>query len=57
MVAHVNGVYLTGVARLEERLIVLLDLSRVLAVEEIDQLNDWQASDDLSQVPGNESDG
>ncbi len=34
MVAQVNGVYLTGVAHDGERLVVLLDLSRVLAVEE-----------------------
>ena len=43
MVAQVNGVYLTGVAHFRSRLIVLLDLSRVLTVQEIDQLDAWQA--------------
>lgn len=43
MVAQVNGVYLTGVARVGGRLTVLLDLSRVLTVEETDQLGAWQA--------------
>lgn len=42
MVAQVNGVYLTGVAQHRNRLIILLDLSRVLTVQEIDQLEDWQ---------------
>ena len=43
MVAQVNGVYLTGVAHYEERLVVLLDLSRVLTVEEAAEVNAWQA--------------
>jgi len=53
MVAQVNGVYLTGVAQHEGRLVVLLDLGQVLTVEEaaetfasLDQAtNDWQAQD------------
>lgn len=45
MVAQVNGVYLTGVAHHRNRVIVLLDLSRVLTVQEIDQLDAWQASE------------
>jgi len=47
MVAQVNGVYLTGVAHYEykdeERLIVLLDLSRVLTVEEVAEMEAWRA--------------
>lgn len=35
MVAEVNGVYLTGVVHHEGRLIVLLDLARILTVEEV----------------------
>lgn len=46
MVAQVNGVYLTGVAHHDERLVVLLDLSRVLTVEEVAEMNDWQAGSD-----------
>ena len=42
MVAQVNGVYLTGVAYHDERLVVLLDLSRVLTVEEVAEMSDWQ---------------
>jgi purine-binding chemotaxis protein CheW len=42
MVAQVNGVYLAGVAhheyKGEERLIVLLDLNRVLTVEEVTEV-------------------
>ena len=43
MVAQVNGVYLTGVAHHEERLIMLLDLSRVLTVEEVAEVEAWQS--------------
>lgn len=46
MVAQVNGVYLTGVAHHEERLIMLLDLSRVLTVEDVAEMNEWQAERD-----------
>jgi len=46
MIAQVNGVYLTGVARGEERLIVLLNLSRVLTVEEVAEMDAWQAKRD-----------
>ena len=46
MVAQVNGVYLTGVAHNEERLTMLLDLSRVLTVEEIGEMDVWQVGRD-----------
>jgi len=42
MVAQVNGVYLTGVTHHQERLVVLLDLSRVLTVEEVAEVEGWQ---------------
>ena len=38
MVAEVSGVYLTGLGRLDDRLIIILDLSRVLSTEEIEEL-------------------
>jgi purine-binding chemotaxis protein CheW len=38
MIADINGVYLTGVARLDHRLLILLDLTRVLTIEEVDAL-------------------
>ena len=41
MVAQVNGVYLTGVTHHEDRLIVLLDLSRLLTVEEAAEVEEW----------------
>lgn len=43
MVAQVNGVYLTGVTHHEDRLIVLLDLSRLLTVEEVAEVEEWEA--------------
>jgi purine-binding chemotaxis protein CheW len=46
MVAQVNGVYLAGVAQHQGRLVVLLDLRRVLSVEELDEMNAWQAGQD-----------
>ncbi len=45
MVAEVNGIYLAGMARTADRLVVLLDLSRVLSVEEAGQLDGWRAGD------------
>jgi len=44
MVAQVNGVYLTGVAHQDERLMVILDLSRVLAAEEVKEMDAWRAA-------------
>jgi purine-binding chemotaxis protein CheW len=49
MVAQVNGLYLTGVARAQDRLIILLNLSTVLTADEADQVNAWQARQDESQ--------
>ena len=46
MVAQVNGVYLTGVAHHEERLTMLLDLSRVLTVEEVAEVDEWRGEND-----------
>ena len=43
MVAQVNGVYLTGVTHHEDHLIVLLDLSRLLTVEEVAEVDEWDA--------------
>lgn len=42
MVAQVNGIYLTGVAHHEERLTMLLDLSRVLTVEQVAEVEAWR---------------
>jgi len=54
MVAQVNGVYLTGMAHHEyedeERLIVLLDLSRVLTVEEATEIETWRAKNEVRGV-------
>jgi len=38
MVAQISGVYLTGLGRLDDRLIIILDLSRVLTPEEVKEL-------------------
>lgn len=38
MVAEISGVYLTGLGRLDDRLIIFLDLSRVLTTEEVGEL-------------------
>ena len=38
MVAEISGVYLTGLGRLDDRLIIILDLSRVLTTEEVEDL-------------------
>lgn len=46
MVAQVNGVYLTGVAQHQGRLVVLLDLERVLTVQELAEMETWQADQD-----------
>ena len=46
MVAQVNGIYLTGVAHHEERLTMLLDLSRVLTVEEVAEMDEWRGEND-----------
>ena len=54
MVAQVNGVYLTGVAHYEyeneKRLVVLLDLSRVLTVEEVAEMEAWSAENETGNV-------
>jgi len=39
MIAEINGVYLTGVGRLGERLIILLSLAQVLTVQEVAELS------------------
>jgi len=39
MVADINGVYLTGVVQLADRLLVILDLTNVLTMEEVSA---WQ---------------
>ncbi|MDY6877410.1 MAG: chemotaxis protein CheW [Chloroflexota bacterium] len=50
MIAQVNGVYLTGVAHheyeKEKHLTVLLDLSQVLTVEEVAEMETWRAEND-----------
>ncbi|HDN79318.1 MAG TPA: chemotaxis protein CheW [Chloroflexi bacterium] len=38
MVAEISGVYLKGLGRLDNRLIIILDLSRVLSAEEVEEL-------------------
>lgn len=48
MVAQVNGVYLTGVARLEEQPVMVLDLERVLTIDEVAQLSRRQDVDDAA---------
>lgn len=39
MVSDISGVYLTGVATQEDRLFIVLDLSRVLTTEEVTELD------------------
>ena len=39
MVADIGGVYLTGVATQDDRLFIILDLSRVLTTEEVAELD------------------
>ena len=46
MVAEVNGVYLSGVAHYEGKLIVLLDLERILTLEEEREMATWQQARD-----------
>ena len=41
MIADINGVYLTGVAQLDNRLLVILDLANVLTLKEIDSLEEF----------------
>ncbi len=38
MVAEISGVYLTGLGRMDARLVIFLDLSRVLTTEEVEEL-------------------
>ncbi len=38
MIADINGIFLTGVAVYDHRLFVILDLSRILNMEEIEEL-------------------
>ena len=38
MVAEISGVYLTGLGRLDDQLIIILNLSRVLTTEEVEDL-------------------
>ena len=38
MVADINGIYLTGVAQLADRLLIILDLTNVLTLKEINTL-------------------
>ena len=38
MVAEISGVYLTGLGKLDNRLVIILDLSRVLTTEEVEEL-------------------
>jgi len=38
MVAEVSGVYLTGLGKLDDRLIIFLDLNRILSTEEVRKL-------------------
>lgn len=42
MVADINGVYLAGVATQDDRLFIILDLSRVLTTEEITELEEME---------------
>jgi len=39
MVTTVNSSFITGIAKLDERLIILLDLREILLPEEVEQLN------------------
>ena len=43
MVAQVNGVYLTGVAQIDDHVVLLLDLERILSVDEVDEVDNWRA--------------
>ena len=42
---QVDGIYLSGVAHYDGRNVLLLDLGRVLTVDEVNQVNAWQAKD------------
>jgi purine-binding chemotaxis protein CheW len=42
LVAQVNGVYLTGVAQIEENVLLLLDLERILTVDEVGEVATWR---------------
>lgn len=43
--SKINAEYLTGVGKVGNRIIVLLNLTRVLGEEEIDELNDLTSPD------------
>lgn len=49
MIAEVSGAYLRGIARLDERLLVLIDLSKVLSTEDVEAL----AAQDAARTAGN----
>ncbi|MEA3351935.1 MAG: chemotaxis protein CheW [Chloroflexota bacterium] len=49
MAAQVNGVYLEGIAHYRNRLLVLLDLERVLTIEDVDELDKWQTESEHDQ--------
>jgi purine-binding chemotaxis protein CheW len=43
VVSGLQSQYITGVCRIDKRLLILLDFSRILLVEEIKKLNDFKA--------------
>jgi len=43
MVAQVNGVYLTGIAQIDDHVVLLLDLERILSVDEVNEVAHWRA--------------
>ena len=44
LVADVSGAYLRGLARLDDRLLILMDLSRILSAEDVEALATEQAA-------------
>jgi purine-binding chemotaxis protein CheW len=43
MVAQVNGVYLTGIAQVDDHVVLLLDLERILTVDEVGKVANWRS--------------
>ena len=52
MVAQVNGVYLTGVTQLAGKVVMMLDLDRILTIEEASRVGYWRSQDDAEAANG-----
>jgi len=47
VVSGLQSQYITGVCRIDKRLLILLDFNRILLVEEIKKLNDFKATESV----------